>query len=308
VGTEGTLALPLALSFAPGFAWNHRGAERADNLLNPSGYNYSVVSFPLESADMWDAQGTLRWTPNAANQVHASVSSRTHFPTIKDRYSYKLGSAIPNPDLQAERSLQVEVGYAGRPLAWLSLEANLWEAWITDAIVTVSKVGPAGESQSQNAGHVRNGGPEWLGDAASDIAVPAPELSARAALPWKADGLERLEISGSWSYLLRRDLDNASFRFVDQPRHKFYGSLLWSPAAPVDLVASATASTSRPGTSTGAFVAGGYLETDLLARWRVGKAALEAGLENSFDEVYALSEGYPEPGRTGFVRVRFDLK
>ena len=27
-----------------------RSAEHADNLLNPSGYNYSVVSFPLESA------------------------------------------------------------------------------------------------------------------------------------------------------------------------------------------------------------------------------------------------------------------
>lgn len=307
-GAEGALALPWNLSFAPGFAWNYRDAERADNLLNPSGYIYSVASFPLESAAMWDAQGTLRWTPDAAHQVRASVSSRTHFPTIKDRYSYKLGSAIPNPDLRAERALQVELGYTGRPLPWLSLDASLWEAWITDALVTATKVGPSGESQTQNAGHVRNGGPEWFGDAASDIALPAPELSARAALPWKASGLARLEVSGSWSYLLRRDLDNASFRFVDQPRHKFYGSLLWSPAAPVDLVASSTASTSRPGTSTGTFVAGGYFETDLLARWRVGKAAFEAGLENAFDEDYALSEGYPEPGRTGFVRVKLDLE
>lgn len=307
-GIEGAVALPWNLTFAPGAAWNFRSAERADNLLNPSGYDYSVVSFPLASADMWDAQGTLRWTPNTAHQIRASVSSRTHFPTIKDRYSYKLGSAIPNPDLKAERALQIEFGYATRPLPWLSLEASVWEAWITDALVTASKVGPAGEGQTRNAGHVRHGGPEWLGDAGSGFALPAPELAARADCPWKAPGLARLEISGSWSYLLRRDLDNASFRFVDQPRHKFYGSLLWSPVAPVDLVASSTASSSRPGTSTGTFVAGGYLEVDLLARWRIGKASLEAGLQNAFDEVHALSEGYPEPGRTGFVRARFESK
>lgn len=307
-GIEGAVALPWNLSFAPGVAWNFRGAERADNLLNPSGYNYSVVSFPLKNADMWDAQGTLRWTPDATHQIRASVSSRTHFPTIKDRYSYKLGSAIPNPDLQAERALQVEVGYTGRPLSWLSLEASLWEAWITDALVTVTKVGPSGEGQTRNAGHVRNGGPEWFGDAGSDFALPAPELAARASFPRKAPGLSRLELSGSWSYLLRRDLDNAAFRFVDQPRHKFYGSLLWSPVAPVDLVASSTASTSRPGTSTGTFVADGYFEVDLLARWRIGKAALEAGVQNAFDKLHALSEGYPEPGRTGFVRARFELK
>lgn len=307
LGAEGLVALPWDLSVAPGLSWNYREAERADNLLNPSGYKYSVVSFPLESADMWDAQGTLRWKPGQDLELHGSVSLRTHFPTIKDRYSYKLGAAIPNPDLQAERSLQFEFGYAGHPLPWLSLEANLWEAWITDAIVTVSKVGPAGESQSRNTGYVRDGGPEWLGDAASDWVLPAPELAFRAKFPWKAAAVSRLEVSGSWSYLLRRDPVNPGFRFVDQPEHKFNASVLWSPVAPVDLVISPQGGSSRPGTSTGAFTAGGYVSADALVRWRIAHLTFEAGLQNAFDTDYALEEGFPEPGRTGFVRTRWDI-
>lgn len=308
VGAEGSIALPWNLSFSPGAAWNRREAVRADNLLNPSGYNYSVASFPLETADMWDAQGTLRWAPDANQVVRGSVSWRSHFPTIKDRYSYKLGSAIPNPGLQAERSLQAEVGYTGRPLPWLVVDASLWEAWISDAIVTVTKVGPAGESQSQNAGSVRDGGPEWFTAAGSDFALPAPELSAKAVLPAAIPGLARLEVSGSWSYLLRRNPDQPGFAFVDQPRHKLFGSVLLGPVPELDLVASVQASSSRPGTSDGKFVASAYADLDLLARWRAGNATFEAGVENATDADYALSEGYPEQGRTGFVRARIEIK
>ncbi|HOX50303.1 MAG TPA: TonB-dependent receptor [Fibrobacteria bacterium] len=307
-GMEAAVALPWNLVFAPGVAWNYRIAERADNLLNPWGYNYAIASFPLESADMWDAQGILRWKPRRSWDLHGSVSYRSHFPTIKDRYSYKLGSAVPNPDLKAERSLQVEAGFVGNPTAWLSLEASLWEAWITDAIVTVSKVGPAGESQSRNAGYIRHGGPEWFGSPTSDWALPAPELAFRAKLPWQGVALARLEASGSWSYLLRRDPTNPSFRFVDQPEHRFVGSVLWSPVRSVDLVASPQGGSSRPGASSGSSSADGYVSVDALARWRIETLVLEAGMQNAFDADYALSEGYPEPGRTGFVRVGWTIR
>jgi iron complex outermembrane receptor protein len=307
-GAEGAIALPWNLSLCPGFAGNYREAVRADNLLNPSGYNYSIASFPLGDATTWDGQMTLRWSPVADQQLRGSVSYRSHFPTIKDRYSYKLGSAIPNPDLQAEHSLQVEVGWTGKPLPWLSVDASLWEAWISDAIVTVTKVGPAGESQSRNAGSVRAGGPEWLGSAGSDWALPAPEIAARAALPTPIPGLARLEVSGSYSYLVRRDENNPSFAFVDQPCHKMTGSVLMGPLADLDLVATLQASSSRPGTSDGRFVAAGFATVDLLARWRMGPATFEAGVENAADANYALSEGYPEEGRTGFVRARVELR
>ena len=307
-GAEGAVALPGNLSLCPGFAWNLRDAVRADNLLNPSGYNYSIASFPLGSAQALDAQGTLRWTPSPAQQLRGSVSWRSHFPTIKDRYSYKLGSAIPNPDLQAERSLQVEVGWSTKPASWLVVDAALWEAWIDDAIVTVTKVGPNGESQSRNAGSVRAGGPEWLGSAGSAWALPAPEIAAKAFLPRPIPGLDRFELSGSYSYLVRRDRDNPGFAFVDQPRHKLSGSILMGPLPQLDLVASVQASSSRPGTSDGAFVAGSYADIGLLARWREGPATFEAGVENATDADYSLSEGYPEEGRTGFVRARIDLR
>ena len=45
--------------------------------------------------------------------VRATVSQKTRLPSMKDRYSYKFGTAMPNPELKPERSTTVETGYQG---------------------------------------------------------------------------------------------------------------------------------------------------------------------------------------------------
>ena len=44
----------------------------------------------------------------------AVVSSRTRFPTIFERFSTRFGTAIPNPDLEPERAVNYEVGWAAQ--------------------------------------------------------------------------------------------------------------------------------------------------------------------------------------------------
>lgn len=41
-----------------------------------------------------------------------SFAKKTRFPTIKDRYSFRFGRFIPNPDLKAEEAYHYEVGYS----------------------------------------------------------------------------------------------------------------------------------------------------------------------------------------------------
>jgi len=306
-GIEGVAALPFDLTFSPGFGWSRRQALRADNLLETKAYQYSIQSFALSDADAWDGQGVLRWNPSGTQQFKIALSSRTRFPTIKDRYSYRLGTAIPNPDLGPERSLQVELGYAGMPCQGLSVQVGLWEAWLDDALQTVTRVGSAGESQMRNTGAARFEGPRWLGDDAPTWTRLAPEIAVSYELPWRTTALRRLSISGSYAFLRRRNIDHPQILYIDEPVHSAKGWLLWSPIVPLDLVWNTRASSSRTSSSDGIWHAKAFAVHDILARLRYRNASLAAGLKNAFDEDYALSEGYPEEGRSGTIDLSINL-
>jgi iron complex outermembrane receptor protein len=49
-------------------------------------------------------------TPDGG-RVRVDVSRKTRLPAIKDRFSYRMGAAIPNPDLRAEQATTAEAGY-----------------------------------------------------------------------------------------------------------------------------------------------------------------------------------------------------
>ncbi len=48
-------------------------------------------------------------------EVFASVAKKTRLPTLKDRYSARLGRALPNPDLKPEVARHAELGLRGKP-------------------------------------------------------------------------------------------------------------------------------------------------------------------------------------------------
>jgi iron complex outermembrane recepter protein len=70
--------------------------------------------------------------------LHATGARRNRFATIKDRYSYRMGSAIPNESLGAERANHYEVGYADTLASKWQWQANLFRSDISDLIQSVS--------------------------------------------------------------------------------------------------------------------------------------------------------------------------
>jgi len=90
-------------------------------------------------------------------EAHAAASRRTRLPTLKDRYSYRLGLFLPNPDLDPETATSLDSGLRRR---W---EGGQWELTafaleLEDAIESVPLGG--GSSQLQNVGRVRHTGLE----------------------------------------------------------------------------------------------------------------------------------------------------
>ncbi len=70
----------------------------------------------------WQTALVYRYSSNA--KIYASISDRTRFPTLFERFSSKFGGAISNPDLLPEEATNYELGWAGK----------LWGAKLSTAV------------------------------------------------------------------------------------------------------------------------------------------------------------------------------
>lgn len=215
-------------------------------------------------------------------RLYATLARKTRLPTLKDRYSQRLGTFIENPDLRAERSLNLEAGYQGRPWQGALAEAALFVSDITDKIQTVANVSGV-RSQMQNVGEVRIRGVE--------LGLSSPVNR------W-------LELGGNYTWL---DLDNTGTpgtRLTDVPRQKLVAHALLRAGSQVDVTAFVEHNSSRWVSNT--LELGGFTVLNLKASYRPLKSTtLEAGVNNAFDRNYALADGFPSAGRMWFANARY---
>ncbi|MFH0921188.1 MAG: TonB-dependent receptor plug domain-containing protein [Fibrobacterota bacterium] len=293
------------ISLVPGIAYNLRKPLTAENLTGNPG-TYAVTDFPMFTEHAWDIQMAAFYRPSRAHTFNASLAQRTRFPSIKDRYSYRLGSAIPNPDLKPERATHVEVGYAGTPLARLKIQASLSGSYLEDIIQSVT-VGPGTTYQLQNTGKARFSGPDF-GDSTKKFALPAPELGITYTVLEDMPFAQFLSVSANYSYLKRRNLTNPSLFFTDVPDNKILLGLEYNPITRVGLVWSTELNSERLSSSDGKWRAKGFSVSNVKAKCSYSRFAVELGVNNLFDKDYCLQEGYPAEGRNIFANVSANFR
>lgn len=220
---------------------------------------------------------------NEKQKMSASASHKTRFATIKDRYSYRMGTAIPNPNLKPEISDNFDLTYTGVFFKKLTLQTSLFYSHITDAILSVSEVEP-GKSQMQNAGLA-----EFIG----------VELSL------KYDILKNLLIGANYSYIERNNITDPDILFTDVPNNKVFSYIQYKPIKQVRIMLTSEYNSFRYSTSYGT-KAPAFTVFNTVVSGQVWKyMSVEAGVNNIFDKNYMLAEGYPEEGRNYFVTLRF---
>lgn len=232
-----------------------------------------------------DAQAGLYYDPNSSARLYATIARRTRLPTLKDRYSQRLGTFIENPALRPEEALSYELGYRGKPRRNLEAEAAVFLSDIADRIQSVANVS-GNRSQMQNVGEVRAAG---------------FELGLRAA------PAEWLEIGGNYTFT---DLENRSapnVRLTDVPGHKLTAHALLRTAPAADIVVFAEHESARWASNTTRL--SGFTTVDLKAVWRPTRPlAIEAGVGNVTDRNYSLADGFPSPGRTWLASASYQLR
>ena len=276
VGLEDNIRLREDLTLALGATWSELRPETVDKLTDP------VPKPDAQSAA--NGQAGLFWDVAQVGRLYATVATKTRFPTLKDRYSLRLGTAIPNPDLEAEHSINYEIGYQGTPWGRLSLEAALFLSDVTDLIQQVNDV-EDDKYQMQNVGEVRLAG---------------LELSAKAPIG------AHWELGGNLTLLDRENRSDPDTRLTGVPDHKLTAHVLFRPIDRLEALLYLQYEGSRWDSQT--VELDSYTTANFKLSYRPVEALLlEARLDNLADADYALADGYPAAGRTWMLNARYEF-
>jgi len=249
-----------------------------------------VTDFPRKSTSAFNPQAGLFYSLGEHGIIRASVARKSRLPSIKDRYSYRLGSALPNPDLDPERSTNCELGFSGKPVSRLRVNLAGFYNRVSDYVLLVTVPDPvnAGKTttQNQNIGKVEILGVE--GEA---------EVSMH----------RMLQLGGTYTFTRAKNKTNQD-RLTGIPRHRATGYIRITPLPGLSMIVDGEYDSNRFSSSDGVQVAGSYFIASARARYEL-PFGLSAGVElrNLFDRNYVLQEGYPEPGRTIFASLGYRL-
>lgn len=271
------------LKFVVGASYEQQKQIQAQNLLNNR-----LVSFPLSGAkDAYNIQGSAFYQLVDDLQLHASIARKTRFPTIKDRYSYRLGSALPNPGLQPENALNYELGLSGKAFTAVDYGANLFFSQIDNTIDSVTLPNTSCSTppcfQLQNIGQQENLGTEIF-------------ATAQINDQWRAHF--------NYTWLDRNNITNPQYFPLDTPKHKVFTYLEYQPIRYLRLLASAEYNDKRYSNTTGTRVANDFVVGNMKATFLVNKNLnAEFGVNNVADQLYAYEEGFFEQGRNYFANI-----
>jgi len=281
-GTEDIFFPVKGLKIIPGISYNLRKSIVAEDYNSTS---QEINDFPANKNAAADLQMALYYRISEKISLGIMTAHRTRFATMKDRYSYKLGIALPNPELRAEHAtnfeLSADLSFSGK----LSLHPAIFYSRLNNTIQLVDEVQP-GLSQMQNTGE-------------SEFAGAEIDVTYKIS--------RKFMLSANYSYIERHNLTNPGIKFIDVPNHKIFTMVDFAPVEKLELGASFEYDAERYSTSYGIINPAFTLFNVQISYAFARMCKIECGLDNVFDKNYSLVEGYPEAGRNFHAIFYIDL-
>lgn len=235
--------------------------------------------------DAFNGLAGLVYTFRDDTKVHASVASKTRFPTLKELYSSYLGTAVPNPNLEKEDSVNYEAGVE-RPLPWKSYAG--FTLFYSDVENLIVRTTVAGDDFYDNVGEARFQGAE---------------------ISFRTEALPNNIFEAHYTYLDAEDRseNRTSDNLREAPEHQIYFSDLYKFNEWVSLFASAVYNAGQWDQKNNRewVELDSYWVFDVKAMFKIHESLIgEVGARNLFDENYETAYGFPREGRTFFVGLR----
>lgn len=281
-GLQDTIQISSRMTAILGFSADHLDVLNAQNYIPAT---RTVQPFPKKNIWAYNPQAGVFYMVSESGKVHFTYARKTRLPTIKDRYSYRMGQAMPNPDLKEERSDNLEIGYTQILGTRSTVEVNLFQSNVSNS--TQRFFVQPNVFQLRNLGEAR-----YLGG----------EFAFRSSLT------RNLQFTTNYTYLSRRNQTMPNVIMLDTPRHKSYSMLSYRWLDRVTTFLDLTYEGGRWNSNDAGRVlrAPSFAGVGLGGTARVWRATeLQAGINNLLDRNYFYVQGYPEAGRTSYVNLRF---
>jgi iron complex outermembrane receptor protein len=263
--------------------------------------SFLPVSYPKRNMNALNGQAALAWRVSDSATLHASVSSRTRFPTLFERFSSRMGTAIPNPDVDPERALNLELGGKFEFANSAHLEGALFYSDLDNALIQIPVLVtiPSTPPTTTQVNQTKN--------AASGYYYGA-ELAGSAMLT------DTIEVGGNVTLIRRKLTDPTNIAFQPQgvPDSKLFLYADWQVLPNLAITPSLDFAADRWTVTSSASISparyyktGAYGLINLAADWSVNDhVSLLAGAKNITDRNYVLVDGFPEEGRNFYVSLR----
>lgn len=217
--------------------------------------------------------------------VRVTLARKTRMPSLKDRYSYRFGTAVPNPDLKAERNLTLEAGYQGTLGSMTAFHASAFYSRIDDLIQRF--VLAPNLSQLRNIGEASHAGFEF------DV---------------RSQAVRRFDLGATYTFLDRTNLSDPDVPRIDAPRHKGRVSATAEILPSLRLLAAVDLEAGRRTQNEGGtlFSVPSFATVGVKGVWSIVRQVdVELGVLNAFDAHCWVADGYPEAGRSVVSNLRW---
>lgn len=236
----------------------------------------SISPLPVNGIFSTNIQSALHYKTSRFSMLKGFIAHKTRFPTMKERYSYRAGFGIPNPDLLHEKANHVEIAYSYYPEEGPNIKTALFYSYLKDAIINVYDIN-SGLSQFQNTGQANFYGFE---------------------LEFKQAIFTNLMLSSNYTFLKINNMEDPDIKFINVPAHDAQANLSYQVTPYLDFTASYRYMSERYSTSYGTKASNIWL-FNMYASCHLHKySRLEFGIENILDRNYEMQEGFPGQGRT----------
>jgi iron complex outermembrane receptor protein len=326
IGFQDVITITSRLRATFGFSADYMKGLQAES-FNSNQTALQWITCPLAPANntasgcaahVWNhnPQASASYSVTNSDTLFLTFADRGRFPLLKESYSYKLGSAVPNPGLKPEHSRNWTAGYSRAFGSTTVAQIEYFRSDLRDAIQSAYIIDIA--SQCNNTG--------IYAGLCSQFFNIAKELHEGVEFNIRSTPVSRLTVDIIYSYLNR----TIAYDFSDQPnvnQTATTASILTLSSMPKNkVIANATVRLPRgilatanyryeggiflqdttysnlPPAYGGSF---GTVNLGTVVPTPVAGLSLQTGLKNLFDRNYYLNAGYPEEGRNWYLNLRY---
>ncbi|RXJ69715.1 TonB-dependent receptor [Halarcobacter ebronensis] len=241
----------------------------------------STGTYSIKSMDSFNPQIGLFYDINERQKISFTIARKTHLPTMKERYSEKMGTGLANPDLKEEEATHYELSYSNMLTDYLNLKTNLFLIDYKDAIQSVTVLGL---DQNQNIGDFRHKGVEV-------------ELNGT---------FERLTTGLNYTYIDINNRKDSDYIRTGIPKHSIFLYGKYDLTKDLSLYANLKIEDDTYlQYRDNSYDKNSYTTVDTKLTYKYDDITLEAGVKNLFDENYYYDLGYYEAGREYFINMKY---